>query len=131
VIQLQFFSLLASAGIVSPSSLLEVYKSLLSVLSEVGGGGDRAERVNRAVSEGLIRVSSLSQITIMVKSSFAFTDTDARRPARRYTTFSLERSRSWSGASSHRCKGGEAGNPCPTRSRRCCRSVKSPRPTMT
>lgn len=58
MIQLQFFSLLTSAGIVSPSSLLEVYKSLLSVLSEVGGGGDRAERVNRAVGEGLIRVSA-------------------------------------------------------------------------
>jgi len=56
-VQLQFFSLLVPAGPVSPRSLLELYKSLLSVLNEVGGGGDRAERVIRAVGEGIIRVS--------------------------------------------------------------------------
>lgn len=58
--QLQFFSLLVPAGLVSAVSLLEVYKSLLSVLNEVGGGGERAERVTRAVGEGLIRVSHLA-----------------------------------------------------------------------
>nr|XP_018264090.1 uncharacterized protein I303_03968 [Kwoniella dejecticola CBS 10117]OBR86248.1 hypothetical protein I303_03968 [Kwoniella dejecticola CBS 10117] len=52
---LQFFSLLAPAGLVTPASLLGVYKSLLAVLEEVGGGGDRAERAVRAVGEGLIR----------------------------------------------------------------------------
>jgi nuclear cap-binding protein subunit 1 len=41
---------------VTASSLLELYKSLLSVLTELGGGGDRAERVIRAVGEGLLRV---------------------------------------------------------------------------
>ena len=55
--QLQFFSLLVPAGLVSSSTLLEVYRSLLSVLSEFGGGGDRADRVVRAVGEGLMRVS--------------------------------------------------------------------------
>ena len=54
---MQFFSLLAPAGLVTGHSLLETYKSLLSVLNEVGGGGERAERVIRAVGEGLIRVS--------------------------------------------------------------------------
>lgn len=43
----------------SAASLLEMYNLLLSVLSEVGGGGDRAERVIRAVGEGIIRVSLL------------------------------------------------------------------------
>jgi len=38
-------------------SLIEVYKSLLAVLEEVGGGGDRAEKVIKAVAEGLMRVS--------------------------------------------------------------------------
>ncbi|WRT66889.1 uncharacterized protein IL334_003852 [Kwoniella shivajii] len=52
---LQFFSLLVPAGLITPSSLLGVYKSLLAVLEEVGGGGDRAERAVRAVGEGLIR----------------------------------------------------------------------------
>lgn len=56
--QLQFFSLLLPAGLVTGISLLELYKSLLSVLSELGGGGDRAERVIRAVGEGLFRVST-------------------------------------------------------------------------
>lgn len=55
--KLQFFSLLLPAGIVSGISLLELYKSLLLVLTELGGGGDRAERVIRAVGEGLFRVS--------------------------------------------------------------------------
>ncbi|KAK8870013.1 hypothetical protein IAR55_000583 [Kwoniella newhampshirensis] len=52
---LHFFSLLVSAGLVMASSLLTVYKSLLAVLEEVGGGGDRAERAVRAVGEGLMR----------------------------------------------------------------------------
>ncbi|OCF55167.1 nuclear cap-binding protein subunit 1 [Kwoniella mangroviensis CBS 10435] len=52
---LQFFSLLVPAGLVTSSSLLGVYRSLLAVLEEVGGGGDRAERAVRAVGEGLIR----------------------------------------------------------------------------
>ena len=43
-------------AIVSAKSIMELYQSLLSVLSEVGGGGDRAERVIRAVGEGIIRV---------------------------------------------------------------------------
>lgn len=55
--QLQFFSLLPAAGLVLTASLMELYKSFLSVLSEVGGGGDRAERVVRSVGEGLLRVS--------------------------------------------------------------------------
>ncbi|ORY25746.1 MIF4G like-domain-containing protein [Naematelia encephala] len=55
---LQFFSLLVPAGLVSALSLLEVYRSLLSVLNEVGGGGDRAERAVRAVGEGLMRSGS-------------------------------------------------------------------------
>ena len=55
--QLQFFSLLLPAGVISGISLLELYKSHLSVLTELGGGGDRAERVIRAVGEGLLRVS--------------------------------------------------------------------------
>jgi hypothetical protein len=49
--------MLVPAGLVSGSSLIEVYRSLLSVVDEVGGGGDRAERAIRAVSEGLMRVS--------------------------------------------------------------------------
>lgn len=57
-VQLQFFSLLVPAGLISALSLLEVYRSLLAVLNEVGGGGDRAERVVRAVGEGLMRVCS-------------------------------------------------------------------------
>jgi nuclear cap-binding protein subunit 1 len=56
-IQLQFFSLLVPAGLVSARSLLEVYRSLLAVLNEVGGGGHRADRALRAVGEGLMRVS--------------------------------------------------------------------------
>ncbi|WVR04989.1 hypothetical protein IAU60_002001 [Kwoniella sp. DSM 27419] len=52
---LQFFSLLVPAGLVTSTSLLSVYKSMLAVLEEVGGGGDRAERAVRAVGEGLIR----------------------------------------------------------------------------
>ncbi|WWC85240.1 uncharacterized protein L201_000102 [Kwoniella dendrophila CBS 6074] len=52
---LQFFSSLVPAGLVTSSSLLGLYKSLLAVLEEVGGGGDRAERAVRAVGEGLIR----------------------------------------------------------------------------
>lgn len=55
--QLQFFSSLVPAGLVSPASLLELYKSLLMVLQELGGGGERAERVVRSVGEGLMRVS--------------------------------------------------------------------------
>ncbi|WVW83418.1 hypothetical protein I302_105438 [Kwoniella bestiolae CBS 10118] len=51
----QFFSLLVPAGLVTSTSLLGVCKSLLAVLEEVGGGGDRAERAVRAVGEGLIR----------------------------------------------------------------------------
>jgi nuclear cap-binding protein subunit 1 len=54
--QLQFFSILVPAGLVSSASLIEVYKSFLSVLNEVGGGGSRAERAVRAVAEGLMRV---------------------------------------------------------------------------
>ncbi|WWD15707.1 hypothetical protein CI109_100129 [Kwoniella shandongensis] len=54
-LSLHFFSLLVSAGLVTASSLLTVFKSLLAVLEEVGGGGDRAERAVRAVGEGLIR----------------------------------------------------------------------------
>jgi len=54
--QLHFFSLLLPAGVISGISLLELYKSHLSVLTELGGGGDRAERVIRAVGEGLLRV---------------------------------------------------------------------------
>ena len=53
---LQFLSLLAPAGLVNPQSLLEVYRGLLTVLNEVGGGGDRSERAVRAVGEGLVRV---------------------------------------------------------------------------
>lgn len=41
----------------TPSSLIGLYNSLLSVTTELGGGGDRAERVVRAVGEGLMRVS--------------------------------------------------------------------------
>ncbi|BEI93243.1 uncharacterized protein CcaverHIS019_0508710 [Cutaneotrichosporon cavernicola] len=52
---LQFLSLLVPAGLVEPRSLVDAYKSLLSVLNEVGGGGDRAERAARAVGEGIIR----------------------------------------------------------------------------
>ncbi|GMK55464.1 hypothetical protein CspeluHIS016_0205200 [Cutaneotrichosporon spelunceum] len=52
---LQFLSLLVPAGLVEPRSLLDAYKSLLTVLNEVGGGGDRAERAARAVGEGIIR----------------------------------------------------------------------------
>ncbi|WVF72372.1 hypothetical protein IAT40_007187 [Kwoniella sp. CBS 6097] len=52
---LHFFSLLVPAGLVTSISLLGVYKSMLAVLEEVGGGGDRAERAVRAVGEGLIR----------------------------------------------------------------------------
>lgn len=52
---LQFLSLLVPAGLIHPQSILEVYKGLLSVLNEVGGGGDRSERAVRAVGEGLIR----------------------------------------------------------------------------
>jgi hypothetical protein len=55
--QLNFFSLLLPAGLVSGHSLLSLYQSMLSVLTELGGGGDRAERVIRAVGEGLLRVS--------------------------------------------------------------------------
>ena len=47
---------LLPAGMVTPTSLMEQYRSLLGVLEEVGGGGDRAERVIRAVGEGLMRV---------------------------------------------------------------------------
>jgi nuclear cap-binding protein subunit 1 len=56
---LQFLSLLVPAGLVSPQSILEVYRGLLTVLNEVGGGGDRSERAVRAVGEGLIRVGTL------------------------------------------------------------------------
>jgi len=49
-------------------SLLEVYKSLLGVLEEMGGGGDRAERAIRAVSEGLMRVSLVECVVV---ASFA------------------------------------------------------------
>ncbi|ORX39663.1 MIF4G like-domain-containing protein [Kockovaella imperatae] len=52
---IQFFSLLVPARLVSPSTLLEVYRSLLTVLDEFGGGGNRAERVIRALGEGLMR----------------------------------------------------------------------------
>lgn len=52
---LQFLSLLVPAGLVNAQSLLEVFKGLLAVVNEVGGGGDRAERAVRAVGEGLIR----------------------------------------------------------------------------
>ena len=62
--QLQFFSLLLPAGIVSGISLLELYKSLLSVLTELGGGGERAERVIRAVGEGLFRVGRTVRDTV-------------------------------------------------------------------
>lgn len=67
--QLQFFSLLPAAGLSLTASLLELYKSLLSVLGEVGGGGDRAERVIRAVGEGLLRVSSVISVHCAVSSS--------------------------------------------------------------
>jgi hypothetical protein len=60
--QLNFFSLLVPAGLVTHMSLLEVYKSLLGVLDEMGGGGDRAERAIRAVSEGLMRASRVGSI---------------------------------------------------------------------
>lgn len=53
----QFLSLLVPAGLVTPASILEVYRGLLTVLNEVGGGGDRSERAVRAVAEGLVRVS--------------------------------------------------------------------------
>lgn len=56
--QLQFLSLLVAPGLVNPTSLVDVYKGLLSVLNEVGGGGDRSERSVRAVGEGLIRSAS-------------------------------------------------------------------------
>lgn len=52
---LQFLSLLVPAGLVSSASIVEVYKGLLTVINEVGGGGDRAERACRAVTEGLMR----------------------------------------------------------------------------
>ncbi|TXT14535.1 uncharacterized protein COLE_00728 [Cutaneotrichosporon oleaginosum] len=52
---LQFLSLLVPAGLVDARSLVDAYKGLLSVLNEVGGGGERAERAVRAVGEGLIR----------------------------------------------------------------------------
>lgn len=57
--KLQFLSLLVPAGLVDARSILEVYKGLLTVTNEVGGGGDRAERAARAVGEGLIRVSPI------------------------------------------------------------------------
>lgn len=52
---LQFLSLLVPARLVDSRSLLQVFKGLLAVVNEVGGGGDRAERAVRAVGEGLIR----------------------------------------------------------------------------
>lgn len=52
---LQFLSLLVPAGLVSSQSIIDVYKGLLTVINEVGGGGDRAERACRAVTEGLMR----------------------------------------------------------------------------
>lgn len=52
---LQFLSLLVPAGLISSQSIIEVYKGLLTVINEVGGGGDRAERACRAVTEGLMR----------------------------------------------------------------------------
>ncbi|ODN84817.1 hypothetical protein L202_00685 [Cryptococcus amylolentus CBS 6039] len=55
---LQFFSLLLPAQLVTPSSLLSVYSTLLNVIDEVGGGGDRSERAVRAVGEGIIRSGS-------------------------------------------------------------------------
>ncbi|WVQ71472.1 hypothetical protein IAR50_001010 [Cryptococcus sp. DSM 104548] len=55
---LQFFSLLLPAQLVTPASLLAVYSTLLNVIDEVGGGGDRSERAVRAVGEGIIRSGS-------------------------------------------------------------------------
>lgn len=66
-IQLHFFSLLLPAGLVTGHSLLGLYKSLLSVLKELGGGGDRAERVIRAVGEGLLRVSDESSTQLRIR----------------------------------------------------------------
>ncbi|WVN89018.1 uncharacterized protein L203_104234 [Cryptococcus depauperatus CBS 7841] len=62
---LQFFSHLVTVRLATSTSLLNVYETLLNVIDEVGGGGDRAERAVRAVGEGLIRSgSSLAELDV-------------------------------------------------------------------
>ncbi|EIW70239.1 hypothetical protein TREMEDRAFT_43823 [Tremella mesenterica DSM 1558] len=60
---LQFFALLVVTKLISAESILGVCTSLLAVLSELGGGGDRAERVIRAVSEALMRCGHVLYVT--------------------------------------------------------------------
>lgn len=50
-----FFGHLVPYGLISAGSYLATLKSFVSVLEELGGGGRRAEKVVRIVTEGLIR----------------------------------------------------------------------------
>jgi hypothetical protein len=55
--QVSFFGHLVPIGLVSAESYLATLRSFISVLKELGGGGKRAEKVIRVVTEGLLRVS--------------------------------------------------------------------------
>lgn len=65
IFQVSFFGHLVPIGLVSEESYLATLRSFISVLEELGGGGRRAEKVIRVVTEGLLRVSQI------VKSFFS------------------------------------------------------------
>jgi hypothetical protein len=55
--QVSFYGHLVPIGLVTSESYLATLRSFVSVLEELGGGGKRAEKVIRVVTEGLLRAS--------------------------------------------------------------------------